>query len=122
VFPYLKHVSNITGSESQPPPLPLPQTKTCPVASAQLSDFIAEPWEPDAPGCLQTNLQNNPYFPFATGEEYKYIQCGIQKQGMKTYYDNVQKEENTGLRFPRFTNGDPVQKLVASMPDDQVPR
>jgi hypothetical protein len=37
---------------------------------------------------------------------------------MKTYYDNMVKEENTALHFPRFKNRDCVQKLVASMPDD----
>jgi len=39
---------------------------------------------------------------------------------MQTYDDNVLKEEDTALRFPSFKNGDSIQKVMASMPDDQA--
>jgi hypothetical protein len=41
---------------------------------------------------------------------------------MKTYYDKVLKEDDSALCFASFKNGDGIQKLVASMPDDQALR
>jgi len=57
---YLEHLENVADSESQPPPPPPPQTETYPSAGVPLRDYIAEPWERNAQGCLQTNLHNYP--------------------------------------------------------------
>jgi hypothetical protein len=118
-FPYFEYVENITDCASEPLP-PLPRTEIYPGAGTSLINSIAEPLERDAQGCLETNVQNIPYYPFATHEEYNYIQCGIMKKGMKTYYDSMLKEENTAIHFPCFKNGDGLQMVVASMPDDQA--
>ena len=69
MFPYVKSVQNIADSDSQPPPAPLSRTETLPRAGALLRDYIVKPWERDTQGCLEMNLQENPYYPFVTHEE-----------------------------------------------------
>jgi len=122
VLHYLEHLENVADSQSQSPLPPQLRTESFAGAGAPRSHYIAGPWERNTQSCLKTNLQYNPYYPFATREEYKYLQCGIQKKGMKTYSDNVLKEEDTALHFPSFKSEDGIQKLVASMPDDQALR
>lgn len=39
---------------------------------------------------------------------------------MKTYYEDVLKECDTGLRFPSFMNGGGVTRLEVAMPDDKA--
>ena len=118
-FLYDDHVQNIEDSDSKPPPPPLAPTEIFPGASIPPSNYIAELWERQAHGCRETNLQYNPYYPFVMREKYKYIQCGINKMGMKKYYNNMPKKENTALCLPSFKNENGIQKLMASMPDDQ---
>jgi hypothetical protein len=59
MFPSLKHVEIITDSESQPPPS-LQRMKIYKGTRAWQINLIAEPWEREAQGCLETNLQLNP--------------------------------------------------------------
>jgi len=120
VFPSLEHIEIIADSHSQPPPPALPWEEISAGASALLSNYIAELWECDAQGCLDTNLQSNSYYPCATCEEYKDTKCRIKKNGTKTYCDNILKKGNTALRFGSFKNGNGVQNLVGSMPDDPL--
>jgi len=95
-------------------PAPLLQIETFPGAGAPLNNYIAAPWEYDAQGWVEMNLQENSYNPFAIREEYKSVQSGIMKMGLMMYYNNDLKEENSTLCFPSLENSDGVQKLVAT--------
>jgi hypothetical protein len=89
VFCYPDHVENITDWKSHPPPTPLPRTEIYPGVRAPLSDYIVYLWERNAQRCLEENLQNNRYNPFAMHAEYKYIERRAKIKGLKMYYDNV---------------------------------
>jgi hypothetical protein len=114
-YPSREHLEFLM--ETQPEPILEARIEIFPNAGAPLVGYQPQPWECDEDGNLEENLMNDPYFPFTTREEYKFVKRGIKKKGMKTYYDNVLKEENTGLRFPSFRNGGGIQRLVASIRD-----
>jgi hypothetical protein len=118
-FPYLEHVENIADSVPQSLPS-LPRTDTYPGPGALLIDFIGDQSQHHTQCCNETNLQHNPYYLFVTREVYKYIVCGIKKMGIKMYYDNVLKDENTTLHFPIAKIRDGVRGLGATMAADLV--
>jgi hypothetical protein len=120
-FPNLKHGDTIADSVSQPSP-PLPLTKISPGTGFSLIDYIAEQWEWDAQGCLETNVHINPYYLCAMNDQYKNNHYGIKKKGVETHYDNVLKGENTAPRFENFNYGDGVQMLVGRRPGVKVLR
>jgi hypothetical protein len=119
-LPTAKNLQHIIDLESQPPPPSLSKTGTDHGPGAPQSEYVSEPLTHDTQGCLETNVHNDPYYPFATHEEYKYILCGNKEKGMMTYYDNVLKEEYTAQHVPNFQNRVCVQKLGAGMPDHQA--
>jgi hypothetical protein len=99
MVPYIKHDEIIANLKSQPPPSHLPLTDTNRGTGALLSVCISEPWERDSQGCLEMKVHTSPSSLLATNAEMKYIQCGIKKKGMKTYSENLLKEEITTLCF-----------------------
>lgn len=111
---YLEPPENVTDSEYQPLPPPLPRTETYSGNCAPLSNHIAEPWGYDAHGSLATHLQNTAYYLFPMHEEYKSIQHWIKKQGMNTYYNITLINANTTLLSPSFKNRVGIQKLIAA--------
>jgi len=111
-LPYLEHGVHIADSVSQPLPPSLPQTAIYSGAGAPLSHRNTTLSVALRPTYKQSLL------PFTTCEEYKYIQCGIKKIRMNTYYDNVLKGADPSLRFRSFKNGDGTHKPVARIPAD----
>jgi hypothetical protein len=53
-FPYVERIENIVDTMTQLMP-PLPQTEIFHGAGTPLIYYLAEPWENDAQGCLETN-------------------------------------------------------------------
>jgi protocatechuate 3,4-dioxygenase beta subunit len=71
---YLAQVENIAEAVVQPPAPPLLQMKTHLGNCAPLSRYLADRWQCDTQGFLETNMQHNPYYLFAKRKELQSIQ------------------------------------------------
>jgi len=116
-FRYFEYAENIAASMTYQARPPLLCKETFPGVWAPLTNYSAQLFEHNTQSFLERNWQNNSYYPFVMRQQYKYIQCGIRKKGVKMYYHNMRQEENPTLCFLSFKTEDWVLMLVATKSD-----
>lgn len=81
--PYFESAENIADLKSVPLRASQPLTETYPSIGPPLSDYIAAPWVCDTQVCLETNVQENPYYTIVMCEENECIQYVVRRMGMQ---------------------------------------